>query len=238
MNTVDYVIMGFVLIALIYGYFKGFIITLFSFLGYIAAVICAKLFSPAVTSFLKDNTFADKTISDFVNGKLGSLAAPANSGALTDFKIPENMETELTKNPELNKILTQNPILKNILDQDSISDYGQTVADVLANFLLTMLSAIAIFIVVKIVVGIIGNMINRRVKKSRTLNSANNLGGLFFSGLTGLIILFVVLTAISPFIFASGASGFTTAINDSLLTGIFYKSKLFSILMESGLSIG
>lgn len=86
LNWLDYFILIFVVISILYGAARGFIHSLFKFIGLIASIIITKLYYSHVAEFIIDNTKIVSSINAFLTNK--NLSSDNfNSGFMEVFNI-------------------------------------------------------------------------------------------------------------------------------------------------------
>lgn len=210
-STMDIILLIIVASSGLYGYKKGFIATLFSFLSYFLAIIVAKLLTPKAGSFLAANTTITKQIDGFITGKLASYGVDIN---VLNAELPK-INQMITEDESVRQVMSQNPMLMNLLSEQNsaIADY-QNISAMLSNYILTALSMALIFIILKIIISNIGKLLNNRIKLS-SVTRANKTLGLVLGILTGLMLLSLGLFVITPIVLTSPNGTLATMIDHS-----------------------
>jgi uncharacterized membrane protein required for colicin V production len=236
LNAIDIIIIGIIIFGLLLGVLRGFLISLFSFISYIVAFICAKIYSPRLADYLADNTSILHKVNNFVAERLNSLSLPTLSIPTSDISIPNGIDSTLLKTTEYTEIMKKFPFLENLIKQNLIKT-GQTLAEILVQLLFIGICAVLIFFIVKILFSIVGAIIKSLLKKSSILNSTDKLLGMLFGGLTSLIIIILLIMIITPIVFTSPNSDMAQLFSNSLILNYIYSSSLYTYIVNNGLSI-
>lgn len=187
MNYLDYTIIGVIVFYGLWGLSKGLLKIILDFAGYIVAFFAAKLFSPMLVDYLVDTgiqtSIQNKLIETF------NKIVPNISQSLESINLPSNLNTLLQQEPQLNKILESYPTLGDSLEQNMSELAGQGLFEVITEYILMILSIVAIFMLVKIVFSVIVSIILSR-QDQMPLAFTNRILGLSL----GLVIAFVLLS--------------------------------------------
>lgn len=206
LNWVDYTIIGVVFLCAFIGYIKGLISAVFSLVGYIAATVCAVLFSDSVARLIMEKTQIKETVENALSNVYSSIPA-FNEQSLDLTKITSNSEF-FDKYPELQKFLSENMMFGQLFDSvnplakgaEAVSSAITSIADLLVFSVLKVVSIILVFFVVKLIVIIVGRIINTLISQSSILNTTNKTIGLAIGTVIGCLIVFVAVSYIIPFI--------------------------------------
>ncbi|HEY8500087.1 MAG TPA: CvpA family protein [Clostridia bacterium] len=207
LNWVDYTIIGIVFLSAFIGYVRGLIGALFSLVGYVAAVVCAVLFSEHVALFIMKNTRITESITESLKNLYSGISIPAFSQSL-DLSAIKNNAQVLEQIPELQKFLQDNTMFGQMFQNvnplasvsGAISNALTSITDVLVFSVLKVISIIAVFIVVRLVVAIVGMLVNSLISQSNFLSTTNKTIGLALGAIIGCVVVFVICSYIIPFI--------------------------------------
>ena len=220
-NTMDILLLIIVVGSGLYGYKKGFISTLFSFSSYFLAIIGARLLAPKAVSLLASKTTFTSQIDGFVTDKLASTGIDIN---VLNAELPK-INQMITQDESVRQIISQNPVLMKLLSEQTsaFADY-QNISAMLSNFILTAISMVLIFILLKIIISNIGKLLNNRIKLSLAAK-ANKTMGLVLGILTGFMISILGLLILTPI-----ALSFSNSTIDTMIENSFIAEKLLQII--------
>ncbi|NLG88070.1 MAG: CvpA family protein [Clostridiaceae bacterium] len=207
LNWVDYTIIGIVFLSAFIGYVKGLISAVFSLVGYVAAVICAVLFSEPVALFIMKNTRITELIAEKLRDIYSGISVPVFSQSL-DLSSIQNNSQMLEQIPELQKFLQDNSMFGQLFEKvnplesasQAISGALTSITDILVFSILKVISVIAVFFVVKLAVVIVGMLVNSLISQSNFLSTTNKTIGLVLGAIIGCLVVFVICSYIVPFI--------------------------------------
>ena len=212
-NTMDLILLIIVAGSGLYGYKKGFISTLFSFLSYFLAIIGARLLAPKAVSLLASKTTFTSQIDGFVTDKLASTGIDIN---VLNAELPK-INQMITQDESVRQVISQNPLLMKLLSEQTsaFADY-QNISAMLSNYILTALSMVLIFILLKIIISNIGKLLNNRIKLS-SVTRANKTLGLVLGILTGIMVTTLGLIILTPVALTFSNGTLANIINNSFI---------------------
>ncbi len=225
MNIIDIAILGIIILFVIIGYSKGFVLSLLTFLSYGIALICAKLFSSGLTVFIGEHTGFDTALIDFVNEKMDALTVPTYGVSIGEMTVPDNIEQLIQQEPAVQQVFAQNPILEKTLSQNAALLGGQTISQSIANLALVIISAIIIFFIVKIIFTLISSKFKSKIKSNKSLNKKDKLMGLLFGAFSGLIIIVIIIFVLYPLSLNGGS--LSQYLGDSKIASYILTSNIF-----------
>lgn len=207
LNWVDYTIIGVIFFCAFIGYIKGLVSAIFSLVGYIVAAVCAVLFSDSVARLVMEKTQISKTIEDALRSTYAGIPV-FNQDTLIDFSNITNNNQFLQDNSALKDFLDNNMMFGHLFESvnplksgaDFISGAISSIADLLVFSILKVISIIVIFFVVKLIVLIVGKLVNTLISQSNFLNTTNKTIGLALGTIIGCVIVFVTVSYIIPFV--------------------------------------
>lgn len=231
MNSLDYSILLILIMGLSIGYSRGIFISIISFGGYLAALIGVKLYSARFASFLVANTSIYKIVSDFVYKKLQYISISNYGNTISSIKVPNVFDSSLVEDTQFGDLINKFPFLKN-LPHDNIFKFGENIADVFINLIITAVSGMILFILIKIIISIVGNLLNSLIKKSYVLNTTNKMLGLIIGGITAIIVVIVGINFIIPFVYTSSSREISKLFSESIIIKFYYENNLdFNVLL-------
>src|SRR6056297_501542 len=197
-NLVDGIIILLILISIFTGLKKGFIMSLFNFIGIILAFFISKEYYYLVMNFLVKNTKLESTITDLLKGF---------------DKLPFDMKMifkDVINNPE---------------NSLSVNNYGN-IADQLTNLIMVFISFTIAILFTFLVIFIVANILNTIVKLP-VLNLANKLLGGVLGGLKTVLILYLVFAVATPLImFSDQDNAITSMVLESESSSVFYENNI------------
>jgi len=207
LNWVDYTIIGVVFFCAFIGYVRGLIGAVFSLAGYLAAVVCAVFFSEPVALLIMEKTKIGESISKALEDAYSSISIPSFSQSV-DFSGIQSNNQLLEKFPDLKSFFSENSMFGTLFNNvnpfesgaQAIGDAITSIADVLVFSVIKVISIIAVFFVVKLVISIIGRLINSMVSQNNFLSTTNKTIGLALGAIIGCLVVFVAVSYIVPFI--------------------------------------
>jgi len=204
---IDILLILIILLATFIGYKKGFVKMIVKFATFILAILLAFLLQASVSKFIGESLGFENTISTAVEKRL------------TNF-------TSSKEKDEVNIPVLQNTIDKiNNSSEDKKSEVINSWSDKVTDFILKGISFIAVFLVVSILMGIIGLILDTVVK----LPVLNTLNGTLGAAVEFILIIFriLILLAIISFLSPLGIVNVVTDyINDSCITRWLYENNI------------
>jgi len=208
-----------IIIMSILGYKKGFTVTVMHIVSWVVAGILAVKFYPVVSTYFINNTKVYQKILTFINEKMTTIAEIAVDG--TNFNISDFIK--------LPKVV--NDMVKG-LDFSSKEIVSATVGEAISKILLDVVSIIAIFVVVKLVLFVL-TIILDRIADLPILKQLNNIGGLALGGLKGLILIFILLALLVPIIGITENELLISSLEKSTVTKYLYDNNIVFKIINS-----
>lgn len=197
--VLDLIIIAIFAISVFLGYKRGLINVAFNMFAFIIALILTIILYNPITNFVIENTQIDEFVkSTIIENEL--------------VKLPENNSDE--SNNESSDII-------NKYVQKYITDTANNAIDesigVIADKIVGILVAICLFLVIRILL-ILTKFIINGIANLPIIKQFNELGGLIYGILSGLIIIYIIL-AILFFVISLNNTGFIAqALNSSILS--------------------
>lgn len=227
MNWSDFAVIGIIGVFAVIGLFKGFIMSVYKLVSYVVCIFLSIKLSPVLARLLQNTPIYESIKRAIVNNmevwSRNALSSPqaAEAGArgaeqvLVTVPLPEMFRSSLLKNL---------PPPSELLDISSILD---AVGHELAAMIISVLSLIVVFIVLKIVLALIGKLLNG-VARLPVFKQVNKIGGLILGALQGILAVYILCAALMLFNSNPGFAPVFKGIESSLFASTFY-SKNFII---------
>ena len=179
---------------------------------------------------LYEKTGIDKKINDIVLNQFKGMNIPAfnSQDALNAAKMAEvdisgadmtsfsDINSVTSQFPEAKQVFEANPMFGNMFEQygdmmggakEQFTGATLSFVEAAVYIIMLVLSAIAVFIVVKLIVAIFGRIINAIANSNSVLTSLNKWGGVVLGLFSGVLLLYVAINFIFP-----ALSAFSVAI--------------------------
>lgn len=216
MSLFDIVIIIIIILTGLEGLHKGFILSAFSLLGTIIALLIAKEYYPLVSNFLINKTSFYHWLYEKIYPKVFNIME--GQGALSTDTL-----LKLIKIP---KILINNDMQG--LDYNS----AQILSESIAILLINIVGVIVIYIIANTILSILVAVINTFFKLP-ILNSFNKLSGLIFGLIKGILIIFIIYAILTPIISLNPDGLLATQTSNSVLGSYFYNNNIIIGYLEN-----
>lgn len=234
MNVIDYGIIGIIALCMLFGFYRGFLQTLLNLGGCLLSFLGAFWLFPKLADVVSANTEIVRVISSYTDAgsllgdlDLSSLAvntlSQSNVQAIVDkANLPDPLGRLLEAN------LTEKVFspLGNLAT--TVGDYvNQTILSVSINVLSFIVCFVACFIVLSIVINLL-----RSVFRFPVLKQLDWLAGGVFGFGIGVILCFIVFTALPLLQSMIPLDAFQALVKQSALAGIFENGSLIISIMN------
>lgn len=215
MMWVDVLLGAVFIISTISGYIKGFVKTLFSIASYIMAYLFSQWYYRELAEWIRVNTKLNERIESFINiqysGEISALGTEKVVEGSYGSQIWGIIEKHTIGNVELQKFA-----------QQSIENAKLEIVESVANFLLNIFCILVIFFAVRILILIVGNLINK-IFELPILGRLNRITGGLLGALRGVLYIAIIVTIF--FLIA-------TYFPDGVIAIALERSKLVQIFLE------
>ncbi|KAB3532205.1 CvpA family protein [Alkaliphilus serpentinus] len=205
---------------ILWGFKKGFVLSLMSFGSYIVAVIAAKIYYLKLSEWIQKTTSIDLAIKNFIGN---------NFDGLISLWIPKELPEE-GSNPLVgflkDYLIKETSILTHT---ESAAAIKNDLSNSITIFIINIISIILIFILVRLTVIFISQIIDNAFKLP-ILNTMNRLGGAMVGAIRGILIILIVLIIILPITLKNPYGKMAMAIDESILLQSFLENWLVSFL--------
>lgn len=202
----DIVLIVVILLGVFIGYKKGFVKVVVKLGTFVLAIILAFLLKNSVANFIGENLGFNNTVSSAIQNKLVDFTS--NGKGENNIPIFEDTINEISKVAEDKK-------------EETISKWS----DKITTFIINGMSFILIFVVVSILMGIIGLILDTVVKLPvlNTLNGALGAGIEFILMMLRIMIILAIVSFLSPLELLTGVTDY---INQSCITKWLYENNI------------
>jgi len=157
MNYLDYIIIAIFIFYALWGLTKGLLRIVLDLAGYVVAIVVAKLTSPFLIEFL-NNTSIYGNIHNKIYDTFSKIS-PDLTRAVETIKIPNNLSNLLQQEPGLRSIMNSYPKLQSTIESNITALNGRGFMEVVTEYIVAIISLIAIFLVVKIAFSIVVSIV-------------------------------------------------------------------------------
>jgi len=203
-NLIDWLIIAFVFLGALSGYRRGLVAALLGFVGYVAAVVAASLYSPVLVVWINKQGRMTQNLAEFFRKKL-SLTCTAGQGLPAGN--PGGNPGETLK--YLQDILVQSP--------ENIGGVADAFCYQLASLTVQVLAFALLLIISVAVIRLLVGFLSRRMR-GIILGAVNRLGGFIVGGAINALIISLLVVILTPLLAVGAASsgGLLTGISKSL----------------------
>ncbi len=185
--TIDIAVFIILIIALLIGFFKGFMAQILSFLGFFASLVLAIIFCGGLADFVFEKV---PFITDGVKGMISSMIGSV---------LGDNLSTKEALISALSQ--TKIPAFLHEIIASAVVDSNFTIqiVDVLTKWALTVICFIALIIVLNIVFALLKKFL-RFITELPIINVVDKTLGMAFSALKALLWLVIIVSILSLFV--------------------------------------
>lgn len=220
MGLMDIIILVVIGLNGLLGLRKGFIVSVFNFVGFILAIYIARMYYPVASKFIINNPNFIGKVKDFVSGRVNIIADGVSKSDGMDsiveaFKLP-------------------NPINEGIINNSStIIETGKAnIANSLTAFFINILSMIIIFLIARLIIHLLVGLLNSFAKLP-VLKQFNSTAGLAFGVLKGVLLVYILFAVLTPIISMYPDGKIAGYTYQSTLGQFFYKKNIIINFIKS-----
>ncbi|QRN85128.1 CvpA family protein [Clostridia bacterium] len=226
----DLILLVILIIAAIWGFAKGMVRVLFSLGGYVVAFVVAKLYSSHLAMWFIANSSWDESLSESINSNLQSLVS---DGVASKFSMQDIATMpEFTQIKALVQSFASDAFTNNIGMANNGMDFS-TAGDTFAYYILLAVSAILLFVVVKILLGIVGSIVQKVLSLSLLLTATDRIVGLVLGSLIGVLLVFFIVSVLTPISLTMVGGGLLDILRESKIATFILESGIYTNLMIS-----
>lgn len=227
MNIIDITIIVILVIGIFMGYRRGIISTVINLAGYVLAFIGVKMYSDDLAIMMEKNPKISAAVNEYV---IKNLPKFDFSGASVNATNIQGQGVDVSGS-QLWDIADKFPFLKKPLETNVLSKFNN-VSDVFSHYIYLIISAIIIFIGIRIAAAIISFIISKMVENSILLNGANKLLGMGLGGVASILLIVIGLNIAVPMAYMSKNENIRNSVDQSkivqFVTKEGYRLNLYS----------
>ena len=205
----DLIVLAILALSIFVGYKRGLISVIFSLFAFIIALLITWILCGPITNLVIKNTEIDDKIKSSI----------VENGIVK--------EDETSKESQSDESINQaSKYIENYVSRatyDAKSQIVETSADVISKKIVTIIVAIGLFVVVRILLIVIRFVANG-VASFPLIKQFNKLGGLIYGVISGLFIIYVLLAVCFLLMSIQDIEIISEAINGSILAKFLYNN--------------
>jgi len=234
MNIVDLLILGVVGVGVLFGLYKGFIHSVFGLFGLFLALLAAYVAYPQLAKGLQDNEGLARNLIHYsdASSRIESKFSQTAVAGLSQQTLDEVMTHVHLPSP-FDEFVRANIIGQVFAPRGSVneSDYlNETLITAMLNILCFLVCFAVAYVALLLLAHLLGYVFRMPVLKHFDLL----LGGVF-GGVRGVLLVFVIFAIVPVLLTVSPIEQVSTAIGESQLATIFYRTNLIQSIMQGTL---
>lgn len=220
MNILDLVVLAIIGLCAFTGYRRGLIMTVFRLVSFFISILLANRLYPYVSQWLRKTPLYG-ALSDMVINSLGLRAFFETQTANTQAEMLSLLESLPLPDVLRGALLNYNtPDIYELLNVRTMEEY---VGGYFANIALNILSMIAVFILVWLLMRVLGSALNI-IGRLPVIKTFNRAGGLAAGFVMGLLLVWVGFMLINLLFVNSSYPGLVEQLNTSLFARWLYEN--------------
>lgn len=209
----DLIVVGIILLSTFLGYKKGLIGVAFKIVSFVIAIVITLILYVPVSNLVINHTEFDETIETAIIEKL----------SISNIEENKEIKKEETNMPAVIVDYINTAIKDTVVTtQNSLVE---SVARDLAINIVKIGVMIVLFIVVKIAL-IFAKAVIEGIAKLPILKQFNEIGGIAYGILRGVIVIYVILVVVSLLIPVLNNDGILKTINETMLCKMLYNNNI------------
>ncbi len=202
----DAIIVAILLLNIIIGYKRGLVNAVVSIVAFLIAIIATLILYKPISNIIINNTQIDD--------KIREVIIHNNTKEDTDEKTEEPVGIQKYIVTQMEKTAS-----------DSKEYAMEAVADTISTQAIRILTAIILFIAIRVIISILKFLTNS-IANLPILKQFNELGGVLYGLIKGLIIIYVILTILFFIVSINGNGIISNAIQNSYITKFLYENNI------------
>lgn len=221
MNYVDIIIIAIILIYVLVGYFKGFVVSILSLFSFPIKLIVSILVAKPALMLVNGVFGLDVSLASSITAKYTKIS-PLFGQSMADMTQAE-IDAHINNCLEAtNYHNTAKSFLKSVFpikEGHSAYTFGDVLGKTFGSFYSFVITLIAVFIILTLVIFIIKRVSKKLNEKSVLIKHTDRTLGLVVGLIRGIITVFVILTTLSWLRSLSFLDNFFVAVDTSFLGG-------------------
>lgn len=225
MSTIfDIAVVAIVVLLIFLGYKRGFIRTVFNFIGYIAAAVLAFLLGNSIAELIFNSFFRSRAV-ELINSELSKAAGGQSISEMIQrafAAIPENIRAFVPEGAisQIEQGLTQST--------PTTTDVSEAIVSEIIGPIAIMILQLLLFVILFIILCIVVKLVTRQLKfidKIPFVGTANSVLGLVI-GLAEAVIFLFLFTSIAAMLIQLSGNQWTwlnsSVVEDTLIFKLIY----------------
>ena len=213
---IDLIVIGILLVSTYIGYKKGLIGVAFKILSFIIAVIITLILFKPISNYIINHTNIAQTLENTITEKLANVKIENGEISKDETNLPNVVINYINKGIDNTINQTKDNIIK-------------TVAENLSHTIIELVVIIGLFIITRLLL-IFAKTMLEAVAQIPLVKQFNEVGGIAYGILKGILIIYVILAIISVVVPMLENKTILEVINSSILTKILYNNNLILML--------
>lgn len=225
MNWSDFAVIGIIGVFAVIGLIKGFIMSVYRLVSFVACTFLSIKLSPVLTRILEKTAVYDGIKVIIVrNLEVWSKSAFSSSTAVPAGTAGAETMLGTMPMPEVfkNSLLNNLPSPSELIDVNGIVN---AIGDGLAGMVLSVLCLIVLFIALRIVCGVIGLLL-RKISKLPVFKQVNKAGGLLLGAAQGFIAVYILFAILTLFNSSPAFAPVFEELGSSMFAAGFYENNV------------
>ncbi|MGM0379432.1 MAG: CvpA family protein [Bacillota bacterium] len=225
-NTLDIIIIIFIIINLFFGWKKGLILSIFDLGGIIVSFFLTKRYFKKFSELLLKNVDWVKNLQNNMALKIQNtyiddqeiISKIKDDNFLKELNLPSTLETKF------NQLMINNDLSK-------MTNLDETLSKIIVEAIVHLVAFIVLFVLLLLIIKIIGLVINQLFQLPG-LKGINQFGGLLFAFIKSNILIMVFM-AIVVLLESLGVDiGIKNLINNSKIGRVYYHNNILLYLIN------
>lgn len=218
MGWMDVLIVVIWIIHSIRGWTKGLILSFFQMTSFLIAGVVAKVYYPVVSTYITQNTGIFIKIQEMIGTR---FKMAINEQAISGGIIANPNIYQVLKFPKaIEELFMANDVIE-AYSAKAMEGIHSYVSDILTRMFINFISILLVFFIVKMILSILGHVLHN-IASLPVLNQFNRLGGMVFGFIKGLLIVFILLAMVTPFMTMMDSSILVEGMEKSVLSNYLY----------------
>ena len=201
----DLVLLAILIVSIIFGYKRGLVNVIFSLCAFVLSlIITAVLYNP-ITNLVINNTELDENIKEII----------IDNGIIEDIY---NEDSENSANEYIQKYIQDIVI-------DNTNEAIEETAGLMAEKAVAIIVSIGLFIIVRLIL-IVLRFVMSGIASLPIIRQFNELGGVAYGMLRGLIIIYVILAILFFIVSMNNNQTILNLIDTSIVSKILYSNNI------------
>lgn len=202
----DIIIIAILIINIIIGYKKGLINVIFNICAFLIAIIATLVLYKPISNIIINNTQIDNKIEEII----------IKNNDNDSEKIEEKNNKDI------------NTFIKNAIQntaEEAKKQATEVVAKQISTKVVEVITGIILFIVIRAILFIL-KITTGSIAKFPIIKQLNEVGGIAYGAIKGLVIVYIILTIMFFIISIKGNEKISTAIEESYVTKVIYNNNI------------